>query len=972
MLSKKWLCVFAWITFFVLVSASSAGEIDGQTFKSKNGLQFTFDGVSFSVTHTSRASFLPLDDEAILEPIDLGDGSKLDVHLLLRWSEEEQVFRKWARFRLTGTIQSKLLEEVVLAKINVKGKTVRTFMSPGATQSYPVFVDGGFYGIEFPISTTRIGCSTLIIAHRPGLQVEPDTWYETRKAVYGVTAPGDEMRAFQRYIMAHRPPPRGIHIDYNSWWTSPAPYYTEKDILDLMAIFEQKLYKENHAHFDTFCIDMGWSNKESLWQIDPKLFPDGFKNIREAAERMDGQLGLWISPSSCYPPAQDSAWAAQHGYEDIDGKRLCLGGQHYQEAFRDVLVDMVKNNGVRHIKWDGYVLECGEPDHGHAQGHFSAEAIADGIILAAQDTHAAAPDTWFEPTCFGWNPSPWWLFYFNSVIGSFGDDAPYGRVPAPVYRESYTTARDYYNLQGAYWSPVPDAGQEVLGVIHQTNDPFLNDAVMTLMRGHMFLPVYLNPKYMDDARWRQFAEFLNWARKNDTLLENTEPLLPKSWQDGQCPTFTNDAQMPREPYGYAHWNEQGGIVALRNPWIAPQSYTLVLDTRYGFPKRQPGVLTGVSAVSLYPEPRFYNLEVHGDVSSAGSIAIPLVPYETLVLSIAKNQPIANLPNPGALFHVNKDVQSSTLKAERVEFEGEKEAFGPDWTSLVGDTESQLRLTLEGKANITEANAELLVLFDKIPKFDISLHINGEEVTPTVSSSDTGWGASGLKNPERWAFLRAPLSQGANDITLEFAGDTAATVSAWIWTTKPGRLEGSGYPNALPEPETISLNSVALLEPTDLSTISAKTVRHPRPIERIDGIFLDVLEPVSVTQGWGELRKNQSVWEKPMTIAGKHFLRGLGTHAPSKIVYGLEGKYKRFQAYAGADGATAPTITFEVWADGKKRWESGLMAKDDPAKRVDVDISNAQTLELIVGDGGNDLMADHADWADARLLRSNNR
>ena len=92
-------------------------------------------------------------------------------------------------------------------------------------------------------------------------------------------------------------------------------------------------------------------------------------------------------------------------------------------------------------------------------------------------------------------PSPWWLFYVNSVIGSFGDDAPYGRVPAPVYRESYTTARDYYNLQGAALSVLPIAASEVLGIVHQTPDPPLNDGVMTVFRGHAFLPMYLNPRY---------------------------------------------------------------------------------------------------------------------------------------------------------------------------------------------------------------------------------------------------------------------------------------------------------------------------------------------------------------------------------------------------------------------------------------------------------------------------------------------
>ena len=36
-------------------------------------------------------------------------------------------------------------------------------------------------------------------------------------------------------------------MNYNSWWTSPAPYYTEKDILELMAAFEENPADPNHA-----------------------------------------------------------------------------------------------------------------------------------------------------------------------------------------------------------------------------------------------------------------------------------------------------------------------------------------------------------------------------------------------------------------------------------------------------------------------------------------------------------------------------------------------------------------------------------------------------------------------------------------------------------------------------------------------------------------------------------------------------
>ena len=51
-------------------------------------------------------------------------------------------------------------------------------------------------------------------------------------------------------------------------------------------------------------------------------------------------------------------------------------------------------------------------------------------------------------------------------------------VPAPVYRESYTTSRDFFSLQGSV-NPVPIAAQEVMGIPHQTAEPMYNDAAAT-------------------------------------------------------------------------------------------------------------------------------------------------------------------------------------------------------------------------------------------------------------------------------------------------------------------------------------------------------------------------------------------------------------------------------------------------------------------------------------------------------------
>ena len=133
-----------------------------------------------------------------------------------------------------------------------------------------------------------------------------------------------------------------------------------------------------------------------------------------------------------------------------------------------------------------------------------------------------------ETTCFGYDASPWWLRYVDSVIGPFGDDAPAGAVPAPVYRESYTTSRDFYNFHGSV-TPVPIAAQEVLGVVHQTRDPMYNDAVVVLLRGHQFVSLYLNPEFLG-AESAFLAGLMEWTRANASMLARTKVIWPTSWR----------------------------------------------------------------------------------------------------------------------------------------------------------------------------------------------------------------------------------------------------------------------------------------------------------------------------------------------------------------------------------------------------------------------------------------------------------
>lgn len=136
------------------------------------------------------------------------------------------------------------------------------------------------------------------------------------------------------------------------------------------------------------------------------------------------------------------------------------------------------------------------------------------------------------------------------------------------------------------------------------------------------------------------------------------------------------------------------------------------------------------------------------------------------------------------------------------------------------------------------------------------------------------------------------------------------------------------------------------------------------------VWLDTLNLSVATQGWGEPHKNQSVDGHTLTIGGKTFERGFGTHAESSLRLKLDGGAQRFFARVGVDDELnnnpAASAEFFVVGDGKELWKSGVMRAGDVAKKCIVDVAGVKSLLLKVGDAGDGIQFDHANWADAKL------
>ena len=128
--------------------------------------------------------------------------------------------------------------------------------------------------------------------------------------------------------------------------------------------------------------------------------------------------------------------------------------------------------------------------------------------------------------------------------------------------------------------------------------------------------------------------------------------------------------------------------------------------------------------------------------------------------------------------------------------------------------------------------------------------------------------------------------------------------------------------------------------------------------------------LAASNGWGPVERDSSVGEQaagdghPITIAGVTYAKGLGTNSPSDVQVYLGGRCTRFTANVGVDDETggAGTVTFSVLADGKALVTTPTIAGKAAAVPIDVDVTGAQVLDLVVGDAGDGNGNDHGDWA----------
>lgn len=115
---------------------------------------------------------------------------------------------------------------------------------------------------------------------------------------------------------------------------------------------------------------------------------------------------------------------------------------------------------------------------------------------------------------------------------------------------------------------------------------------------------------------------------------------------------------------------------------------------------------------------------------------------------------------------------------------------------------------------------------------------------------------------------------------------------------------------------------------------------------------------------------------PLVGGGQRAAKGVAMHTAARLVYRLDGSPQRFQAdiaVADPEPGAAPTgsVSFRVYLVKESKfepaYEGDVLRVGDPAQPIDIDLTGAAALALVVdfaddGDAGDDAL-----WLDARFV-----
>lgn len=436
---------------------------------------------------------------------------------------------------------------------------------------YPVWAGDWFAGLEHPAAFAFPG-ERLELFHHP-------TWddegaIESFTAVFGAAETHAKVAdAFMDYVWRIRNPKlQRPFISVTSGWSTRALGGGEylAGYQSNLAFMEAML--ELGLRPDAMAIDAGYFERRSLFRHKGDDDEDTlFTRFAEQVRERELELSVWVSHNG--RTGMDMEWIKQQGWETGGGPGSYAHGEFvvmmqpgYEAALAERFSQIVGRVGARHLKidWDNECATNGRFAEKYPTPNHVREASIRAFNRIDGAMRRANPEL---ITRNGWWPSPWWLQWADQVWLATSGDGEYAALPSRTQRDRDNTHRDemYYQHSVRAETPFPLDAYDNHGFAHAVDNPFheephtwVDNAVLQLTRGTLYLHMALCPESLTRQQAAQVQQAIDWAHSHAEELGTRGTRM------------IGGSPAAGEIYGYLHPSTDSAWLVLRNPSPEPR------------------------------------------------------------------------------------------------------------------------------------------------------------------------------------------------------------------------------------------------------------------------------------------------------------------------------------------------------------------------------------------------------------------
>jgi len=423
-------------------------------------------------------------------------------------------------------------------------------------------------------------------------------------------------RTFQYYIEREKASRSRTYLHYNAWYDIAE--LSEEKLTKVANSYYEELVKKRGVKLDGFVLDDGWDNYNlNLWVPDKTRFPNGFAGLQKLLKSTGGaKLGLWISPCGGYGGQKERLELVKKaGALPTDASTFDLGYPGYYTLFKNLCLNFMKKYGINYFKWDNAAPFENE---GRTFSNLNSTSHFMRLCQISAELHKVNPDLFINATVGTW-PSPFWLNHVDCTwrmgaadvnwIGK-GDNRERGinYRDGEVYRMVVKRA-PLYPLNSMMFHGV------VLGHCYQAEttskagNNMTNEFRSYFALGTNLQELYLSPDMMDAKAWDDLAVCVRWNKKHAKVL------IDSHWVSGD--------PYKSEPYCYASWRANEGVICFRNPDDKLRNITIDIATAFELPD---GAARNYVLNASYSDQRIQKLQAKAGIP----VTFTLKPFEVLV------------------------------------------------------------------------------------------------------------------------------------------------------------------------------------------------------------------------------------------------------------------------------------------------------------------------------------------------------